>query len=87
MEATIRIKPQELTVELIEKVRSLFMNEEALEITIAPIRRFEMIANEPQEEYMARVNKAIDNLEAGKDSIAFPEKAFDSLAADLLKSK
>ncbi|HPR60493.1 MAG TPA: hypothetical protein PLF35_06090 [Prolixibacteraceae bacterium] len=87
MEATIRIKPQELTLELIEKVRSLFKNEEALEITIAPLRRFEMIANEPKEEYLARVNKAIENLEAGKDSIAFSENEFDALANDLLKSK
>ncbi len=73
MEATIRIKPQKLSLELIEKVRSLFKNEEALEITIAPVRRFEMIVNEPKEEYMARVNKAIDNLELGKESITFSE--------------
>jgi hypothetical protein len=87
MEATIRIKPQELTVELLDKIKSLFKNEEALEITIAPVRRFEMIANEPQEEYIARVNRAIENLESGKESITFSENEFDALANDLLKSK
>jgi plasmid maintenance system killer protein len=62
MEATIRIKSQELTMELIEKVRNLFNNDETLEMTIAPVRRFEMVTNEPKEEYVMRVNKAIENL-------------------------
>jgi hypothetical protein len=83
METIFRIKPNELTVDFLEKLKILFQNEGEIEISISPISDFGLIKKEDNKEYQNRVNKAIRNLEENKNSISLSEVEFDALANDL----
>ena len=83
METIFRIKPNELTIDFLDKVKSLFKNEEVIEISISPMSDFGLTKKEGKKEYEERVIKAINNLEGNKDSISFSEDEFDSLIKDL----
>jgi hypothetical protein len=63
METIFRIKPNELTIDFLDKVKSLFNNEEVIEISISPISDFGLTKKEGKKGYEDRVNKAINNLE------------------------
>ncbi|MBW6534500.1 MAG: hypothetical protein K0B11_05795 [Mariniphaga sp.] len=63
METVIRIRSNELTSDLFNKIKALFNNEEELEISISPVADFGLNKKESREEYVNRVNKAIRNLE------------------------
>jgi hypothetical protein len=87
METTIRISPNELTPAWLKKVKALFENENELQITIRPLTRSDLIVNESREEYKTRVNRAIDNIESGKDVISLSASQFDKLADQLLNKR
>ncbi|MCA1759222.1 MAG: hypothetical protein LC658_05595 [Bacteroidales bacterium] len=87
METTIRISPNELTPAWLKKVKALFENENELQITIKPLKKSNLIVNESSEEYMTRVNRAIDNIDSGKDVVSLSASEFDKLADQLLKRK
>ena len=87
METIIRIKPNELTPDLLNKIKALFKNEEALEIVISPVSDFGLTKKEGRTAYINRVNKAIRNLEANKDTISLSENEFESLTKDLLSNQ
>ena len=63
METIFRIKPNELTIDFLDKVKSLFKNEEVIEISISPMSDFGLTKKEDKKGYEDRVNKAINNLE------------------------
>jgi len=84
---TIRISPDELTPSLLKKVKALFENEKELEIIIKPVSGSGLSVNETPEEYVLRVNKAIDNLENGSEIVSYPEAEFETLTNDLMKGK
>jgi hypothetical protein len=71
METIFRIKPNELTLDFLDKVRTLFKNEEAIEISISSVSDFGLTKKESKKEYVERVTKAIKNLEGNKDTISF----------------
>ncbi|MBN1926204.1 MAG: hypothetical protein JW798_10235 [Prolixibacteraceae bacterium] len=85
METIIRIKTSELTPDFIKKIKALFKNDDALEISITPISDFGLSKIETREEYEKRINKAIRNLEKKEDVIAFTSQEFNSLSNDLIK--
>ena len=87
METVIRLKPSELTPDFIDKVRSLFKNDEAIEISISSVSDFGLTKKEGKKGYEDRVNRAIKNIEENKDTISFSEDEFESLVKDLPISK
>ncbi|HET6559331.1 MAG TPA: hypothetical protein VFG54_18550 [Prolixibacteraceae bacterium] len=87
METIFRIKPDELTIDFLDKLKTLFQNEEAIEISISSLSDFGLTKKEDKKEYQSRVNKAIKNLEENKNTISFSENGFDTLANDLRLSK
>jgi hypothetical protein len=87
METIIRIKTSDLTPDFLNKIKTLFKNEDALEIAITPVSDFGLTQKESLEEYKKRVNDAIGNLEGEKDTIGFSPDEFESLTIDLLSAK
>ncbi len=87
METIIRVKPNELTLDLFKKIKDLFKNEKELEISISTVSDFGLNKNEGREEYVKRVNKAIKNLEHNKNTISLTEREFENLTDDLLVTK
>jgi hypothetical protein len=84
METTIRIKSHELTPELLNKIKALFKDEEVLEIAISPVSDFGLTKKEGKKAYTNRINKAIKNLEANKNTVTLAENEFEALINDLL---
>ena len=87
METIIRIKPNELTPDFLNKIKALFKNEKALEIAISPVSDFGLTKKESRKTYINRINKAIENLEANKDTVSFSDNEFEILTNDLLNNK
>ena len=87
METIFRIKPNELTLDFLDKVKTLFRNEEVIEISISPVSDFGLTKSEGRKTYEDRVNRAIKNLEGNKDTISFSEDEFESLTNDLRFNK
>lgn len=87
METIFRIKPDELTVDFLDKLKILFQNEEAIEISISPLSDFGLTKKEDKKEYQNRVNKAINNLEENRNTVSFSEDEFETLANDLRLQK
>ena len=87
METIFRIKPNELTLDFLDKVKTLFGNEEVIEISISPVSDFGLTKKEDKKTYEDRVNRAIKNLEGHKDTVSFSEDEFESLTNDLRFSK
>jgi hypothetical protein len=80
METIIRIKPNELTTDFLDKIKGLFKNEPVLEISISPVPDFGLTKKESHKVYMDRINKAIDNLESRRGTITFSENELNSLS-------
>ena len=87
METIIKIKPSELTLDFIDKIKTLFRNEEEIEISISSVSDFGLTNKESQKRYEERVRKAIKNLERNKDTVSFSENEFESLINDLSVNK
>ena len=87
METVIRLKPSELTTDFIEKVRTLFKNDEAIEISISSVSDFGLTKKESKKAYKDRIVKAIENLEGNKSTVSFSGEEFDILINDLLVNK
>lgn len=87
METIFRIKPSELTLDFLDKVKTLFRNDEAIEISISSVSDFGLTKKEDGKGYEDRVTKAIKNLEGDKDTISFSEDEFESLIIDLHGNK
>ncbi len=87
METIIRIKPEELTLDLLNRIKALFENEESLEIVISPVSDFGLTKKESRKAYINRVNKAIENLEKNNDTVSFSYDEFEKLTNDLLAGK
>ena len=79
METIFRIKPNELTLDFLEKVKTLFNDENVIEISITPVSDFGLTKKESRKEYKNRVSKAIKNLETNRNTVSFSEDEFESL--------
>lgn len=87
METIIRIKPSELTIDILNNIKALFKNEGEIEISISPVSDFGLQKKESQKMYINRLNKAIENLESNKNTISLSEDEFEALSNDLMKNK
>lgn len=87
METIFRIKPSELTLDFLDKVKTLFRNEEAIEISISSVSDFGLTKKEDRKGYEDRVTRAIKNLEGNKDAVSLSEDEFESLINDLSGNK
>jgi hypothetical protein len=66
METTIRVKPSELTHDFLDKIKALFKDEDAIEISFSSVSDFGLTKKESPKEYEHRVIRAIKNLETKK---------------------
>jgi len=83
METTIRISPDELTPAWIKKIKTLFENEEKLEIIIRPLQGNSAVTAESREEYITRINNAIRNLDQDNGTITLTRDEFEKLTENL----
>mgnify|MGYP006303404757 CR=1 FL=1 len=85
METIIRLKPKELTPQLIERIKTFFSEDQEIEIQINPVTDFGLNREETKEEYKQRINKAISNLESknNKEKITLSADEFKKLTDDL----
>ncbi|MEQ9216504.1 MAG: hypothetical protein RLO17_00590 [Cyclobacteriaceae bacterium] len=84
METTIRVKKNELTPELLKRIKALFKSEKELEITVSSVSDFGLSKNEDREEYVHRVKKAIKKLNSEINTVTLSEKEFNAVTHDLL---
>jgi len=87
METIFRIKPSELTLDFLDKVKTLFSGDDSIEISISSVSDFGLTKKEGRKEYEDRVTKAIKNLEQNKDTVSFSEDEFESFINDLSVNK
>lgn len=84
METIIRLKPDELTPDFVERIKAFFASAEEIEIAVTPVTDFGLNKTESKAEYKKRVNKAIKNLESNRDTVVLSEEEFNSLTDELL---
>ena len=87
MDTIFRIKPSELTLNFLDKLKTLYRNEEVIEISISSVSDFGLTKKEGRKGYEDRVTKAIKNLEGNKDIVSLSEDEFESLINDLSGNK
>ena len=77
MRTHIVLKKEELNQDLLDHIKSLFKNADELEISIEASEDFDLNQEETQEEYVDRLEKAMNEVENKK--ISFPEDEFFKL--------
>lgn len=85
MDAVFRIKASEFDEYLINQIKELLKRKNNLEITIAISEAPEkgILRQETREEYFARLDKSIENINNGK-GIVFTAEEFDNFSKQLL---
>ena len=86
METVLRIKVSDLDVDFIKVIKSLFKKDREIEITVSSATDFSLNKTETKEEYIARIKKAIKNVEKG-NVVSFTEEEFDKLNKQLVGEK
>lgn len=85
METTFTIRKDELDDEFLESIKRLFKNDRELQITISSATDFNLTQPETTADYMVRLEKAAQNLEAGRNKITMTNEQFDDFSLNLLK--
>jgi len=78
MDTSFTIKVTELDDNFLKTIQTAFKNERKVTINISSSVDFDLNKFETKEEYIARILKAKNNLEAGK-GIAYPEAELNEL--------
>ncbi|MGV3601642.1 MAG: hypothetical protein ACO1N1_10585 [Dyadobacter fermentans] len=88
MDAVLRIQSSEFTDELIEKIKALIRGKENSEITISINEHSSkgILREETREEYFARLEKAMDDLEKG-NVVTFSGDSFELFSKHLTKEE
>jgi hypothetical protein len=86
METVLRIKVSDLDVDFIKAIKSLFKKEREIEITVSSATDFGLNKTETKEEYIARIKRAIKNVEKG-NVVSFTEEGFDKLNEHFIGKK
>jgi len=84
METSLRIRMSELDMGLIETIKRLFGPDRELTLTIEAASDFGLTAIETKEQYLARLTKAVANLEKGS-TVTLTEQQLDELVIDRMK--
>jgi len=74
----------ELDMGLIETIKRLFGPDRELTLTIEAASDFGLTATETKEQYLARLTKAVANLEKG-NTVTLTEQQLDELVIDRMK--
>lgn len=78
IQATFTISGSELTAELVEKIKSLYLNEKGdIEITIS------VKAKETPADAKLRIDRAIENIENRTNMVSFTPQEYDALTHSL----
>ncbi|GAB4043590.1 hypothetical protein [Spirosoma jeollabukense] len=85
METTFTIRKDELDNEFLESLKRLFKNDRELHITVTSATDFNLTQPESTAEYIARLEKAAQNLEAGRNKVTMTNEQFDDFSLNLLK--
>ena len=85
METTFTLRKDELDNEFLESVKRLFKNARELQITITSATDFDLTKSESPVDYIARLERAAQNLEAGQNRVVMTDEQFDDLTLNLLK--
>jgi hypothetical protein len=85
MQTVMRVKSSEIP-QLVALLKTLFKNEEEVEIIVNPIAK-EDGKKESRKEYWRRINKAIEDVENGGELISFTESEFEKYSEKLLSTK
>ncbi|MDX1942281.1 MAG: hypothetical protein SFU99_17080 [Saprospiraceae bacterium] len=85
MEAVIKIKPSELTNELVDNIKRMFGENKNVEITISvqDSHPKAYLYEQTQEEYAQRLNTAIDNIKNNENQVLFTMEEFEEFAESL----
>jgi len=86
METVLRIKVSDLDIDFIKAIKSLFKKEREIEITVSSATDFGLNKTETKEEYIARIKRAIKNVEKG-NVVSFTEEEFDKLNEHFIGKK
>lgn len=84
METSLRIRMSELDMGLIETIKRLFGPDRELTLTIEAASDFGLSASETKEQYLARLTRAVHNLEKGS-TVTVTEHELDNMVLDRLK--
>ena len=82
METIIRLKPSELNIVLIEKIKALLADKDDVEITLSFSESTYNTLHKTQLEqsYKEKINRSIQNVEQGKNIISFTGDEFEKMA-------
>ncbi|TAL62061.1 MAG: hypothetical protein EPN85_03430 [Bacteroidetes bacterium] len=87
MQTVLRIKPSELNSHFLQALKSLFKDAAGLEIIVNTATTADTIfSSESRSAYWKRINKAIKDVEDGKNVISFTAEEFEKYS-DKLASK
>lgn len=81
MQTTIRISASELP-DLMAVLKTLFKKQKVVEVTVRLTKAISLEKKETREEYRARIDKAIKNLDEGKNTVTFTGEEFENLVAE-----
>lgn len=85
MQTTYRLQVSELGASFIDAVKALFKKDEIIEVDVHSVTDFNLYKKETKKECRMRINKAIEDVEKGRNLVTFTEKEFDELTDNLLQ--
>ncbi len=79
METTFVINKSELNNQFLSALKKLFKNQSQLQITVSVPEDFNLLSSESPKNYLARLERAIYDLDNNKNTIEFSEDDFKSM--------
>ena len=83
METVFRLKVSELNTGFIKALQSIFQNTGEVEIIVHPVTKSLNKQVETRDEYWARINRAIDDVENDRNVGSFTGSEFEALVKKL----
>ncbi len=84
MQTTLRIKSSELP-QLVAVLKTLFKKEKIVEVTVNTVPEIALEKEETREEYWAKLNKRLKNLDEGKNLVSFTGEEFQRYVAERME--
>ena len=85
METIFRLKAADLNLNFVNAIKSLFKNDEEIELQISSQTGFSVLKAETQAECNARIEKSFNNLKKKRNIVSFSGDDFVFLTQKLLK--
>ena len=84
MESSFTLKVSELDSDFVKTIKKLFKKDREISITISSATDFDLNIVETKEEYFARLEKALKNLEGG-GGVSMSEKELDKNFMEMIQ--